>query len=61
MVHFGGAEETERERKVTISKNLDYDGLFDALFQKNTNSVRPDYVKTSNVGTLYELHGRSEG
>ncbi len=58
MARFGGGKENERELKVTIPENLDYDGLFDDLFQKYTNSARLDYVKTSNMGTLYELHYR---
>ena len=52
-VNFGGAE--ERVLKITIPESLDYDGLFDDLFEKYTKSCVLERVKTSNMGTLYEL------
>ena len=57
-LRFGGGDENERELKITIPENLDYEGLFDDLFQQYTRSVRLDRVKTSNMGTLYELEYR---
>ena len=57
-LHFGGGDEHERELKITIPENLDYDGLFDDLFEKYTRSARLERVKTTNMGTLYELHYR---
>ena len=57
-LRFGAAGELERELKITIPENLDYDGLFDDLFAKYTASAVFDRVKTSNMGTLYELSYR---
>ena len=57
-LHFGGGDEHERELKITIPENLDYDGLFDDLFEKYTRSARLERVKTTNMGTLYELQFR---
>ena len=57
-LRFGAAGERERELKITIPENLDYDGLFDDLFAKYTASAVFDRVKTSNMGTLYELSYR---
>ena len=57
-LHFGGGDEHEWELKITIPENLDYDGLFDDLFEKYTRSARLERVKTTNMGTLYELHYR---
>ena len=54
-VNFGGAEEHERVLKITIPESLDHDGLFDDLFEKYTKSCVLERVKTSNMGTLYEL------
>jgi uncharacterized membrane protein YhiD involved in acid resistance len=54
-VRFGSGNEHERELKITIPENLDYDGLFDDLFHKYTRSTHLYRVKTSNMGTLYEL------
>lgn len=52
---FGAASASERELKITIAENLDYEGLFDDLLDKYTKSYELEKVKTSNMGTLYEL------
>ena len=54
-VNFGAGAADERELRVTIPENLDYDGLFDDLFKKYTRSWELERVKTTNMGTLYEL------
>ena len=54
-LRFGAGNEQERELKITIPENLDYEGLFDDLFETYTRSARLERVKTSNMGTLYEL------
>ena len=54
-VRFGGGNANERNLKITIPENLDYDGLFDDLFRKYTASAELERVKTSNMGTMYEL------
>ena len=53
---FGEAKSQERLLKITIPENLDYDGLFDDLFRQYTDSARLIQVKTTNMGSLYELH-----
>ena len=50
-----GNKKTEKMLKITIPENLDYEGLFDDLFEKYTLSHELVKVKTSNMGTLYEL------
>ncbi|MBR6090621.1 MAG: DUF4956 domain-containing protein [Anaerolineaceae bacterium] len=54
-VRFGAGDENVRSLKITISENLDYDGLFDDVFAQYTDSAELEKVKTSNMGTLYEL------
>ena len=54
-VQFGGRKEAERSLKITIPENLDYEGLFDDLFASYTDRSELDKVKTTNMGTLYEL------
>ena len=54
-VRFGAGRENERDLKITIGENLDYDGLFDDLFARYTASAELERVKTTNMGTLYEL------
>ena len=55
LVKFGDDDENERTLKVTIPENLDYDGIFDDLFKQYTRKTSLEKVKTSNMGTLYEL------
>ena len=54
-VNFGGADANERNLKITIPEDLDYEGLFDDIFAEYTRSAKLESVKTSNLGTLYEL------
>ena len=54
-MRFGSGRESERQLKITIPEDLDYDGLFDDLFVKYTSFAELERVKTSNMGTLYEL------
>lgn len=54
-VRFGGTAENIRRLKITIPESLDYDGLFDDIFAEYTGSAELQNVKTSNMGTLYEL------
>jgi uncharacterized membrane protein YhiD involved in acid resistance len=55
VCNFGGAKENERELKISISEGLDYDGLFDDLLGQYTSSYELERVRTTNMGTLYEL------
>ncbi|MGN0688359.1 MAG: DUF4956 domain-containing protein [Oscillospiraceae bacterium] len=54
-VKFGQSGEAERVLKITIPENLDYDGLFDDLFKIYVKSFSLEKIKTTNMGTLYEL------
>ncbi len=53
-LHFG-EHGSARQLKITIPENLDYEGLFDDLFEKYTRSHELVRVRTTNMGTLYEL------
>ena len=55
LVKFGDGDAAERTLKITIPENLDYDGIFDDLFAQYTEKAALEKVKTSNMGTLYEL------
>ena len=52
---FGQKKTCARVLKITIPENLDYDGLFDDIFTEYTTACTLERVKTSNMGTLYEL------
>ena len=54
-LNFGAGRADERELKVTIPENLDYDGLFDDLFAKYTDRAELVDVRTTDMGSLYRL------
>lgn len=54
-LHFGEVNNLNRQLKIVIPENLDYEGLFDDLFAKYTLSHELIRVRTTNMGTLYEL------
>ncbi|MBQ9061805.1 MAG: DUF4956 domain-containing protein [Eubacterium sp.] len=45
----------ERTLRVTIPEDLSYNGIFDDLFQQYTRRHELQRVKTTNMGTMYEL------
>ena len=55
LLRFGEKSRSFRQLKITIPENLDYDGLFDDIFDTYTTSHDLVRVKTTNMGTLYEL------
>ena len=57
-LNFGKGKAEERTLKITIPENLDYEGLFDDVFAEYTRSNSLVKVKTSNMGTLYEIEYR---
>lgn len=57
-LRFGQKEDAGRILKITIPEDLDYDGLFDDLFERYTTAHTLEKVKTTNMSTLYELRYR---
>lgn len=58
VLRFGQKEDAGRILKITIPEDLDYDELFDDLFERYTTAHTLEKVKTTNMGTLYELRYR---
>lgn len=52
---FGSKKKEEKKLKITIPEDLDYTELFEDLFKKYTDKVSLDKVKTTNLGSLYDL------
>lgn len=52
---FGEGKQEEKELRITIPETLDYTGLFDDLFRRYTCSSKLVRVKTTNLGSLYQL------
>lgn len=55
VTKFGEQKQTEKELKITIPESLDYTGIFDDLFQAFTREANLIRVKTTNMGSLFEL------
>ena len=56
LVRFGERSSGSRMLKITIPETLDYDGLFDDLFGEYTRSAELISVRTTGMGSLYNLH-----
>ncbi len=52
---FGESKGVVRELRVTIPESLDYTDAFDDIFAENTSKFELVRVKTSNMGSLFEL------
>ena len=57
-INVNGAKAAERELRITIPENLDYTEVFDEVFDEYTHSNSLDRVKTTNMGSMYELRYR---
>jgi len=55
VTKFGQGEQNFRILRIKIPENVDYDELFDEVFKKYTRSADLDNVKTTQMGSLYEL------
>ncbi len=47
--------QAEKELKITIPESLDYSGVFDDLFAEYTRKAELMRVKTTNLGSLYQV------
>lgn len=53
--NFGMKKNNEKSLKVTIPENLDYTNIFDDIFDKYTDNIELNKVKTTNMGSMFEL------
>ncbi|HPF88336.1 MAG TPA: DUF4956 domain-containing protein [Candidatus Limiplasma sp.] len=56
-IHYGEKQKLKGLR-ITIPEDLEYDGLFDDLFREFTDKAELYHVKTTNLGSLFELQYR---
>lgn len=54
-IKFGEAKAGVRNLTIVIPENLDYDTVFNDIFEKYTSSCNLMRVKTTNMGTMFEL------
>ncbi len=55
MTSFGEGSVGMKQLKITIPENPDYDGIFDDLFEKYTKKCELTQVRTTNMGSHFEL------
>lgn len=55
FISLNKTTDNEKELKITIPENMNYTGLFDDLFNTFTRKTKLESVKTTNMGSLYEL------
>lgn len=58
-VPFGEARQGAKQLKVTIPESLDYEHVFDDVFHLYTSQCDLQTVKTTNMGSLYQLSYRT--
>ncbi|MBC8536026.1 DUF4956 domain-containing protein [Feifania hominis] len=54
-VSFAQPHSDERELRVTIPEQLDYEGVFDDIFEQYMTRAELERVKTTNLGSMFEL------
>ena len=54
-LNFGGSNTTDKHLKITIPENLNYSGMFDDLFAEYLSDYTLDKVKTTNLGSMFEV------
>lgn len=55
VTNFAAPKTQDMTLKITIPENLNYNGLFDKVFDKYTTSYLLRRVKTTDFGTLFDL------
>ena len=53
---FGDKKDETLQLKIVIPENLNFNGAFDDIFEKYTNKAKLDKVKTTNLGSMFELN-----
>ena len=54
-LNFARPKSTAKHLKITIPEDLDYEGVFDGILRRYTNSYELIKVKTVDLGSLFEL------
>jgi hypothetical protein len=55
LTNFGAKKTSNKLLKITIPEDLDYEGAFDEVFNKYTTGYDLRKVRTTDLGSLYEL------
>lgn len=55
ILHYAKKKEVQKELRITIPENMDYREIFDDIFNEYVSKHELRRVKTTNMGSLYEL------
>lgn len=55
LVKFGKPKAYPKKLKITIPEDLDYENAFTDIFEKYANAYKLERVKTTDLGSLFEL------
>lgn len=55
VVNFGQMKHSMRQLTIVIPESLDYESIFDDIFNKAANHVEMANVKTSDMGSLFKI------
>ena len=55
FINYGTAKNSLMQLKITIPEDVDYQGLFDEIFDEYTKNYTLQKVKTTDFGALFEL------
>ena len=55
VVNFGHMKHSMRQLTIVIPESLDYESIFDDIFNKAANHVELANVKTSDMGSLFKI------
>lgn len=55
LFNFGAKKHSQKLLKITIPEDLDYEGAFDDIFAQFTKEYELKRVRTTDLGSLYEL------
>ncbi|MBQ7615362.1 MAG: DUF4956 domain-containing protein [Butyrivibrio sp.] len=53
---FGEGVNEEKTLKITVPEGLDFEGIFDDIFERYTSKAELQEVRTSGMGSLYKLN-----
>ena len=55
FINFGEDKNKYKVLDIVVPETLDYDNIFDEVFNKYANKCELLRIKTTNLGSLYEL------
>lgn len=55
VFHYAQGRTVPKQLKITVPENLNFQGAFDDLFEEYSDGAQLERIKTTNLGTLYEL------